>query len=132
MLRLQQILFYRELDFPLKEIAEVLDDPEFDIVEALQNHKSALVARRKRIATLLKTIDNTIDHIQNQKKMSKPEELYQGLPKEMGTTHRQTAIDEYGQEAVTQSEQALLALGKEGIAQLKAKTGTGSTRSYLS
>jgi transposase len=43
------------------------------------------------------------------------------VSKEMGTTHRQTAIDEYGQEAVAQSEQALLALGKEGIAQLKAR-----------
>jgi DNA-binding transcriptional MerR regulator len=30
LLRLQQILFYKELDLPLAEIARILDDPGFD------------------------------------------------------------------------------------------------------
>ena len=34
LLRLQQILFYKELDFPLKQIGEILDDPDFDLVAA--------------------------------------------------------------------------------------------------
>jgi len=38
--RLQQILFYRELDFPLKQIAAILDAPDFDTVEALRQHKA--------------------------------------------------------------------------------------------
>ena len=31
LLRLQQILFYKELDFPLKEIIEILDNPDFAV-----------------------------------------------------------------------------------------------------
>jgi len=119
LLRLQQILFYKELDFPLKEIHELLDDPEFDLIDALKSHKSALKARQKRLSNLLVTIDKTIKHVTNKEIMTDPQELYKGLPKEMGTTYRQEAIDEYGKKAVEHSEKELLKLGKEGFKQLQ-------------
>lgn len=119
LLRLQQILFYRELDFPLREIGELLDDPEFDLVKALTAHKIALQVRQERISTLLDTIDHTISHLQTNQTMSKPEKLYEGLPKEMGTTYRDQAIDKYGKDVVERSEKALLKRGKAGIKQLK-------------
>ena len=118
LLRLQQILFYRELGISLNEIQEILDDPEFDLIEALESHRETLRIRQRRIDTLLQTIDHTITHIKQQTMMSHPEELYEGLPKEMGTTHRQAAIGEYGDQ-VTHAEQELLKLGKEGFALLK-------------
>ncbi|MEQ9439151.1 MAG: MerR family transcriptional regulator [Cyclobacteriaceae bacterium] len=119
LLRLQQILFYKELDFPLKEIKAMLDDPEFDLVQALKAHKTALNVRRERIGTLLNTIDNTIEHLKNETVMEKPEDLYQGLPKEFGTTYRDEAIEEYGAESVEKSESYLLSQGKEGFEKLK-------------
>ena len=119
LLRLQQILFYKELDFPLKEIMEVLDEPGFDLIEALESHKSALKARQKRIAHLLVTIDHTINHLKNGETMSKPEELYEGLPKEVGTTYRQGAIDKYGKKTVEHAEKELVKLGKEGFKKLQ-------------
>ena len=119
LLRLQQILFFKELDFPLKEIGELMDEEEFDLIHALKGHRSALISRQKRISTLLKTIDKTINHLKKGDVMSKPEELYEGLPKEMGTTYRDGAIEEYGKEAVEQSEKELLKLGKEGFKQLQ-------------
>ena len=119
LLRLQQILFFKELDFPLKEICELIDEEGFDLIDALKDHKSALIARQKRISTLLKTIDKTIKHLKKGDIMSKPEELYEGLPKEVGTTYRDGAIEEYGKEAVEQSEKELLKLGKEGFKQLQ-------------
>jgi len=36
LLRLQQILFFRELDFSLKEIQEIIDEPGFDVLSALE------------------------------------------------------------------------------------------------
>lgn len=56
LLRLQQILFYRELDFPLKDICTILDDPAFDLVQALEGHRKALLARKERTNTLIGTI----------------------------------------------------------------------------
>ena len=119
LLRLQQILFFKELDFPLKEIGELIDEEGFDLLDALKNHKAALISRQKRISTLLKTIDKTIHHLKKGDVMSKPEELYEGLPKEVGTTYRDGAIEEYGKKAVEQSEEALLKLGKDGFKQLQ-------------
>lgn len=60
LLRLQQILFFRELDVPLKEIRNIIDRPNFDLVEALQTHRKALVQRAERVKTLIETIDETI------------------------------------------------------------------------
>ncbi|MES2764506.1 MAG: MerR family transcriptional regulator, partial [Bacteroidota bacterium] len=42
LLRLQQILFFKELDFPLKEIGAILDKPGFDVLEALSYHKKMI------------------------------------------------------------------------------------------
>lgn len=120
LLRLQQILFYKELGFPLKEIIKVLDDPQFDLVEALQRHKLALSARKKRISNLLKTIDKTINHLKKGDVMSKPDFLYEGLSKETATAYRDGAMDQYGKEAVARSESELAKLGKAGFKKLQA------------
>jgi DNA-binding transcriptional MerR regulator len=68
LLRLQQIMLYKELDFSLSQIAEILDDPEFDILNAMQEHKAALQKRKERIGQLLQTIDSTIDQLKNKNK----------------------------------------------------------------
>lgn len=117
LLRLQQILFYKELEMPLKAIAELLDDPGFDLVEALTGHKQALAAKRDRLDILLNTIDNTIDHLKNNT-MSNFEKLYEGL--ENAAALRQEAIDNWGETAIVRSEDALLAMGPERLEQLKA------------
>jgi len=118
LLRLQQILFYKELDLPLKCIGEILDDPGFDLVEALTGHKVALIARRDRMDTLLNTIDATIDHLKN-KTMSNFEKLYEGMPREEAAALRQEAVDNWGEEAIRKSENALLEMDKERLERLK-------------
>jgi len=117
LLRLQQILFYKELDLSLKAIAEILDDPGFDLAEALTGHKMALAARRDRLDILLHTIDNTIDHLKN-KTMSNFEQLYEGL--DGAAALRQEAIDKWGEEAITRSENALTEMGPAALQKLKA------------
>ena len=119
LLRLQQILFYRELDMPLKEIGVILDGPDFDLIKALEGHKKALKLRRDRLNTLLKTIDKTISNL-NSKIMSKAEELYEGMPREQVATYRKEAIDKWGEEAVLQSEKALTEMHKIDLEKLKA------------
>lgn len=120
LLRLQQVLFYKELGFPLKEIIKVMDDPAFKLVDALKQHRSALNARKKRISHLLLTIDKTISHLEQGEVMSKPDFLYEGLSRETATAYREGAMDQYGKEAVARSERELAKLGKEGFKQLQA------------
>lgn len=120
LLRLQQVLFYRELDFPLKEIKEIMNDPGFDISKALAGHKVSLLVRRDRLNTLLGTIDKTINNLNN-KQMTSIEELYEGMPKEQAAAWRKEAADKWGEDVVTRSEKALLETGKLDIERLKAE-----------
>lgn len=64
LLMLQQILFFRELGFPLGDIQQILSSNDFDKIESLKTHKSMLKAGLERTETLIKTIDKTILHIE--------------------------------------------------------------------
>jgi DNA-binding transcriptional MerR regulator len=120
LLRLQQILFYKELDFPLQEIKEILDEPDFDIMKALNNHKKALLQKSERILVLLNTVDKTIYQLK-QKSMLKHKDLYEGLSTEKLRAWRKEAIEKYGIEKVEQSENALRSMKKPDFEKLKAE-----------
>ena len=47
--RLQQILFYRELDIGLDNIKKILSSPDYDDIVALSEHKRALLAKREQL-----------------------------------------------------------------------------------
>lgn len=119
LLRLQQILFYKELDFALHEIKAILDDPDFDQRTALESHKQAILARRDRLTVLLTTIDKTISSLNNENVMMTDEELYAGFAQ--GTAYRREAANQYGEETVAQSEAHLKQMGKANFEQLKTE-----------
>lgn len=117
--RLQQILFYKALGFSLKEIADVLDDPGFELISALESHKEALELKRQHISEMLKTIDKTVLTLKKEHKMSNYEELYKGISRETAAAYRKGAIEKYGAETVQTAENYLGKLSKEEIQQLK-------------
>ena len=115
--RLQQILFYKALGMPLKEIADILDDPEFDPIQSLETHKKVLQEKQEQLSTLLRTIDKTIDHLKNETMLS-TEELYEGLSEEQVTAIRNEAKEKWGS-SVERSENYLRKKTKEEFNQLK-------------
>jgi DNA-binding transcriptional MerR regulator len=119
LLKLQQILFYKELDFSLQDIKDIINNPEFDVLNALESHKNALNARQNRISALLETIDKTIFHLKNGGNMLKDEDLYAGLPKEKAQAYRNEAIEKWGKNTVEKSEMHLRNMSKEGLNTLK-------------
>ena len=56
--RMQEILFYRELDFPLKNICEILSSPGYDKQEALNKQRKLLVLKKQRLERLIEALDN--------------------------------------------------------------------------
>lgn len=56
-MKLQQILFYRELDFPLKEIEKLMNTSEYNKEEALVRQKTLLELKRKRLNQLIGLLD---------------------------------------------------------------------------
>jgi len=68
LLMLQQILFYRELGFELKQIKRVLGRPSFDRIAALESHRKVLRKNLARTGKLIQTIDRTIEHLKEQRR----------------------------------------------------------------
>lgn len=58
--RMQEILFYRELDFPLKEIRMILSSPDYDKQNALKEQKQLLTLKKERLERLISALDGAI------------------------------------------------------------------------
>ena len=56
--RMQEILFYRELDFSLKTIAEILSSPDYDKHQALSRQRKLLLSKKERLEQLIAAIDS--------------------------------------------------------------------------
>lgn len=78
--RLQQILFYRELDFSLDSIKAALDH-EPDRLRCLSEQQAMLKARQLRLERILNTLEETIQHERKQGNMS-TETMFDGLNEE--------------------------------------------------
>lgn len=70
LLQLQQILFFRELGVPLKDIQLFMSLPDFNLLEALEKHREALQARARRLDKLIDTVDQTIAMIKGERIMT--------------------------------------------------------------
>src|SRR6185369_8638654 len=102
LLRLQQILFYRELDIPLEDIKKIMGRRDFDIVGALHNHKEALQKQVKRLNRLIVTVDNTINHLKGTTIMS-DQGLFEGFSEKEQEKYAAEAEQIYDPETVRES-----------------------------
>ncbi len=57
---LQQILFFKELDFTLKEIKAIMDNPHFDRDAAFKKQRELIQIKRDRLDALLGLLDRLI------------------------------------------------------------------------
>lgn len=60
LLRMQEILFYRELDFPLKDISAILSSPDYDKQTALKEQKHLLTLKKERLERLISALDSAM------------------------------------------------------------------------
>lgn len=98
LLRLQQILFHRELEFPLEAIRAVLAAPDFDRLEALRRHRTRLAAEARRYRRLLRTLDETLAALEGDATMD-DKTLYQGFAPEKQADYEAWLVDRYGDRA---------------------------------
>lgn len=75
---LQQILFFKELGFSLKEIKKMISSSSFNRQEALILQRKMLVEKRKRLDKMIVTIDKTIKSERGEIEMTN-EEKFEGI-----------------------------------------------------
>ena len=97
---LQQILFFREFDIPLKEIKAVLENPALERNQILQMQRKMLVAKKERMEHLIASID---DILKGENKMdfaifskTEVEEMFQTMFEHMPDNMKELAVKEFG------------------------------------
>ena len=97
---LQQILFFREFDIPLKEIKALMENSALDKNQILQMQRKMLIAKKERMERLIASIDNIL---KGENKMdfavfdkTEIEELFQAMFEHMPEDIRNHAIQEFG------------------------------------
>jgi MerR family transcriptional regulator, thiopeptide resistance regulator len=120
LLKLQQILFYRELGFSLARIRSVLDEPGFETLAALRDHRKALCERVDRYRRLISTIDRTIASLEKDEEMD-DNEYYAGIAPETRERWERQAVEFWGAEAVQAAQAKARSFSKEQIATIKTE-----------
>ena len=97
---LQQVLFFREFDIPLKEIKAIMANPALDRNQILQMQRKMLTAKKERMERLIASID---DILKGENKMdfavfskTEIEEMFQTMVEHMPENMRNIAIKEFG------------------------------------
>lgn len=110
--RLQQILFFKQFGIELGEIREILDEPGFEPVEALRDHRRMLEERQEQLGRLIDTIDRTISHMTEENMTLTDKELFAGFTPEQAERYRRQARERWGSE-VDKTEDRLRELGPD-------------------
>lgn len=113
-LRMQEILFYRELDFSLKRIGEILSSPNHNRNESLRDQQALLTLKKERLERLIAAIDGALkgDDIMSAFDNSEWEQYREESKEKWGKTD---AYREYEAKGYTKENQAEIAKGMESI-----------------
>lgn len=106
--KLQQIMFFKELEIPLIDIREILDHPGYDKVHMLQSQKNLLERKRNRLNGLIELIsdvmkgvnsmsfgafnDNDIEQILDHELNNLPEDILNEIVKQHGSIENYRAF----------------------------------------
>jgi DNA-binding transcriptional MerR regulator len=102
MLRLQQILLYRELDLPLDQIREIMGRRDFNVLGALESHRQNLRRQIAHMERLITTVDDTISHLKGQIEMT-DRQFFEGFSDEQQAAYEEEAMQMYDPETVKAS-----------------------------
>lgn len=126
--RLQQILFYRELGFPLDEVAALLDDPAADPRAHLRRQHELLTARIEK----LQKMATAVEHAMEARKMGidlTPEERFEVFGDKDPEQYAEEAEQRWGgTEAYAESQRRAARYTKDDWKRLQAEVNAWSER----
>lgn len=125
LLLLQQILFFRELGFELRQIRKILGRGDFDKMAALSSHRQVLVKNLENTKKLIKTIDNTIEHLKGNKKMNE-KDLFSGFSKKQQAEYEKEIVERFGEKG-----KAHIAESKKKMAKWTKEDGEVVKREFI-
>lgn len=121
LVRLQQVLLYRALDFALDEISQVLSDPGFDPLYALVAQRDLVTGKIRRDEALLALLDKTILSLEGGIQMTK-EDMFEVFGDFDPAEYEDEAKERWGEsDAYKESARRTKRYGKEDWARMKSE-----------
>jgi DNA-binding transcriptional MerR regulator len=118
--RLQQVMFFRALEFPLEEIARIMSDPDFDVASALRMQRQLLTEKTVRMRGLIAAVDAALERIEGVRTMSSNEEMFEVFDGFRPAEHEAEAEQRWGDtEAWKQSKQRTARYTKQDWQKIK-------------
>lgn len=114
--RLQQILFFRELDVDIETIITIMNNPDFDHKKALEEHLNQLIKKRSRLDKLIETVEKTMKHEKGEISMNNEEkfEAFKNkLIEENEEKYGEEIREKYGEDVVNASNEKFKNMSKE-------------------
>jgi DNA-binding transcriptional MerR regulator len=119
--RLQQVLLYRELGFPLDEVATLLDDPEADPAEHLRRQHGLLRERLERTRAMVAAVEKEMEARQMGISLT-PEERFEVFGDWLPEEYAEEAEQRWGDsEAWTRSQRRTATYSKDDWVRIKAE-----------
>ena len=126
--RLQQVLLYRELGFPLEEVATLLDDPDADPAEHLRRQHRLLRERLERTQAMVAAVEKEMEARQMGISLT-PEERFEVFGDWLPEEYAEEAEQRWGDsEAWTQSQRRTATYSKDDWVRIKAETSAVEQR----
>jgi DNA-binding transcriptional MerR regulator len=114
--RLQQILFYRELEFSIDKIKEILNTPDFNEKLALMNHRKLLLEKRNQLDQLINNVEMTLEAKEGRMIMT-DNAKFEGFKKDMldknESKYGKEIREKYGEDNVKSSYDKFMNMTKE-------------------
>ena len=121
--RLQHILFYRELGLELRQIGELLDDPQFDRMTALREHLAALESRREQLDNMILSLRRTIS-AEERNEIIMDHEKFEAFKRDAiqanEAQHGREIREKYGDATIDASNRRIMSLNPEEYAEWKS------------
>ena len=119
LLLLQQILFFRELEFSLEEIVNIINSSTFNPKQALEEQKKLLTMKKSKLECLINTIDNTIGHMKGGADMTN-DDFFNGFSDDQMNQYKEEAKKRWGHtDAYRQSRERTKNWSKEDYKRIK-------------
>jgi len=123
--KLQQILFYREFDIKLENIAELITRNDFDREKALIEHRENLLGKRKQIDDLIQNLDESIEEMKGRTIM-KDHDKFKGFKEqkisENEKIYGKEIREKYGDEVIEESNKKYMGQTKEQYEQAETRS----------
>lgn len=109
--KLQQIMFFRELEIPLMDIKDIMDNPKYDKQQALLTQKSLLEHKRNRLNGIIELISDVAKGVNTMSferfNENDAKDIIANMQKEMSEEQFKDFIEKYGNGSIKNYEDIL-------------------------